>query len=111
MSIQVKGVPAGSMSTDLKKNGPTNRSPEAKKTPGKFTPTRTVGPVPDLERHLPADWWRTLFNSIYLKTDGDVVENDGNTAREVDALIRAIALEPMIESSTCAAGKVAIVWN
>ena len=82
------------MSTDLKKNGPTNRSPEARKPPGKFTPTRTVGPVPDLERHLPADWWRTLFNSIYLKTDGDVVENDVNTAREVDALIRATALEP-----------------
>jgi len=53
----------------------------------------TVGPVSDLERHLPPDWWRTLFNSLYLKTDGDVVENEANTAREVDALIRVAGLE------------------
>ena len=55
---------------------------------------RTLGPVSDLERHLPHDWWRTLFNSIYLKTDGDVVENDKNTHHEVDLLIRAAGLEP-----------------
>ena len=54
----------------------------------------TVGPVSDLERHLPNDWWRTLFNSIYLKTDGDVVENQQNTRREVDLLIRAAGLDP-----------------
>ena len=56
--------------------------------------TRTFGPVPDLERHLPEEWWRTLFNSVYLKTDGDVVENDENTANEVDQLIRIAGLEP-----------------
>lgn len=55
---------------------------------------RTLGPVSDLERHLPPDWWRTLFNSLYLKTDGDVVENEANTAREVDHLIKAALLEP-----------------
>ncbi len=55
---------------------------------------RTIGPVPDLERHLPSDWWRTLFNSIYLKTDGDVVENQVNTQREVDVLVRVAGLEP-----------------
>jgi len=54
----------------------------------------TIGPVSDLERHLPNDWWSTLFNSIYLKTDGDVVENDENTHREVGVLIRAAGLEP-----------------
>ncbi len=55
---------------------------------------KTVGPIPDLERHLPTEWWRTLFNSIYLKTDGDVVENERNTARDVDVLVRAAGLEP-----------------
>lgn len=55
---------------------------------------KTVGPIPDLERHLPTEWWRTLFNSIYLKTDGDVVENERNTTREVDLLIKAAGLEP-----------------
>jgi D-alanine-D-alanine ligase len=66
---------------------------DAKKT-ARSTSPRTLGPVSDLERHLPSDWWRTLFNSIYLKTDGDVVEHEGNTARDVDLLIRAAVLEP-----------------
>jgi len=54
---------------------------------------RTLGPVGDLESHLPADWWRTLFNALYLKTDGDVVENADNTAADVDALLAAVSLE------------------
>src|SRR5215467_6062872 len=54
---------------------------------------RTLGPVSDLERHLPSDWWRTLFNSLYLETDGDIIENDRNTAEEVDLLIRSVGLE------------------
>lgn len=54
---------------------------------------RTIGPVSDLERHLPQDWWRTLFNSIYLKTDGDVVENHDNTQFEIDRIIAAAGLE------------------
>jgi D-alanine-D-alanine ligase len=41
-----------------------------------------------------SDWWRTLFNAAYLKTDGDVVENSDNTQREVDLVVRAAALEP-----------------
>jgi D-alanine-D-alanine ligase len=54
---------------------------------------KTIGPVSDLERHLPSDWWQSLFNSLYLKTDGDVVENDSNTAREIDLLIQSAGLE------------------
>lgn len=54
---------------------------------------RTLGPVSDLERHLPPDWWRSLFNSVYLKTDGDVVENAANTTAEIDLLLRATGLE------------------
>jgi len=55
-------------------------------------PSRTLGPVSDLEHHLPAEWWRTLFNAVYLKTDGDVVENDRNTENEVAALIAATGI-------------------
>ena len=47
---------------------------------------RTLGPVSDLERHLPSEWWRTLFNSLYLETDR-------NTATEVDLLVRSAGLE------------------
>src|SRR6201998_3838782 len=60
---------------------------------GRQIGARTLGPVSDLERHLPSDWWRTLFNSLYLETDGDVIENDRNTGEEVDLLIRTVGLE------------------
>ena len=55
---------------------------------------RTLGPVSDLERHLPSDWWQSLFNAVYLRTDGDVVENEANTQQEVGLLVRALGLEP-----------------
>ncbi len=60
---------------------------------GRRVGARTLGPVSDLERHLPSDWWRTLFNSLYLETDGDVIENDRNTAQEVDLLIDSAGIE------------------
>lgn len=55
---------------------------------------RTLGPVHDLERHLPAEWWRTLFNAVYLKTDGDVVENSASTSSDVDLLVESAGLTP-----------------
>jgi D-alanine-D-alanine ligase len=70
--------------------GPTARSLLAK---GKPLAARTLGPVSDLERHLPTEWWRTLFNSLYLETDGDIVENDRNTFQEIDALVRSAGIE------------------
>ncbi|MFP4380271.1 MAG: methyltransferase domain-containing protein [Candidatus Sumerlaeia bacterium] len=54
---------------------------------------RTLGPVSDLERHLPSDWWRNLFNSLYLKTDGDVVENPQNTQQDIDLVEKLLKLE------------------
>jgi D-alanine-D-alanine ligase len=60
--------------------------------PGRRNGARTLGPLSNLEDHLPADWWRTLFNSVYLKTDGDVFENDRNTKEEVDLVIRSAGL-------------------
>ena len=50
---------------------------------------RTLGPVADLEAHLPDEWWRKLFNAFYIKTDGDVVENIENTRSEVDFILSA----------------------
>ncbi|MFC1676741.1 methyltransferase domain-containing protein [Planctomycetota bacterium] len=66
----------------------------AKKTDISNGGVKTLGPISDLERHLPSDWWQSLFNSLYLKTDGDVVENQANTTTEVDLLIRIACLEP-----------------
>jgi len=55
---------------------------------------RCLGPVADLERHLPTEWWKTLFNSLYLKTDADVVENTQNTRADVDLIIALTHIEP-----------------
>jgi D-alanine-D-alanine ligase len=67
--------------------------PKAKK-PKRTPPRSCLGPVADLEQHLPAEWWRKLFNALYVKTDGDVVENNENTRREVDFIIAAAAIQP-----------------
>jgi D-alanine-D-alanine ligase len=68
-----------------------NKNPEP---PVSRPVSRTYGPLSDLERHLPSDWWSGLFNALYLKTDGDVVENRENTRQDVDLLIAAAGLVP-----------------
>ncbi|MFX1364472.1 MAG: methyltransferase domain-containing protein [Promethearchaeota archaeon] len=42
-----------------------------------------LGPVVDLEEYVKKDWWKRIFNSYYLKTDGDVVEDQKITEFEV----------------------------
>lgn len=43
-----------------------------------------LGPVADLEKHVPNQWWKELFaDSLYLKTDGDVVEDAFITQKEI----------------------------
>jgi D-alanine-D-alanine ligase len=44
---------------------------------------KSMGPVDNLEHYLRPEWWKYLFNSIYLKTDADVVEDDSITKNEV----------------------------
>ena len=46
--------------------------------------TPTLGPVHNLEEHVASDWWCKLFNSLYLKTDGDVVDDLQVTRGEID---------------------------
>lgn len=52
------------------------------------------GPVDNMEAHLPEDWWKHCFNLTYLKTDGDIVENDENTRNDIDMVVRAARLQP-----------------
>ncbi|MBI5091445.1 MAG: methyltransferase domain-containing protein [Candidatus Hydrogenedentes bacterium] len=48
-------------------------------------PTLTVlGPVPNLEEHVSPEWWSAIFNSLYLKTDADVVDDHAITRHEID---------------------------
>jgi D-alanine-D-alanine ligase len=55
---------------------------------------KVLGPVHDLEAHVHPEWWRQIFNAIYLKTDGDVVDDPQLTAKEVDIFSSALALKP-----------------
>ncbi|HVY41385.1 MAG TPA: methyltransferase domain-containing protein [Hyphomicrobiaceae bacterium] len=63
------------------------------KRPRRASARSCLGPVADLESHLPSEWWRKLFNALYVKTDGDVVENAENTRREVDFIVSAAAIQ------------------
>ncbi|MSP67055.1 MAG: methyltransferase domain-containing protein [Alphaproteobacteria bacterium] len=69
------------------------RLPIGKRQRGQTSHT-SLGPIADLESHLPEEWWNNLFDSLYLMTDGDVVENDINTRREIDAVIAATGMTP-----------------
>lgn len=55
---------------------------------------KTLGPVESLEAHVAPEWWRQIFNGIYLKTDGDVVMDDEITSQEVDLIQEYLALRP-----------------
>lgn len=56
--------------------------------------TKWLGPVIDLEEHVQPDWWRRIFNSIYLKTDADVVDDQHITRKEVDLFSEILRLSP-----------------
>jgi D-alanine-D-alanine ligase len=68
--------------------------PSRAKRPKRQTARSCLGPVADLEAHLPEEWWRKLFNALYVKTDGDVVENLENTRREVDFIATSAKIQP-----------------
>jgi D-alanine-D-alanine ligase len=51
---------------------------------------KTLGPVENLEAHVRSDWWRGMFNTLYLKTDGDVVMDEEITEREVSLIADVI---------------------
>ncbi len=55
---------------------------------------KSLGPVHNLEEHVEPEWWRQIFNSIYLKTDGDVVDDPQLTSKEVDIFLGVLNLTP-----------------
>ncbi len=60
----------------------------------KTAPKRSLGPVSNLEEYVQADWWRRIFDSVYIKTDGDVVDDAKITKMEVDYIERVLNLKP-----------------
>ena len=55
-----------------------------RKVDKKMVSKKTIGPISNLEQNLQPDWWKRIFNSMYLKTDADVVEDSQITKTEVD---------------------------
>ena len=54
---------------------------------------KTMGPVDNLEQHLHPEWWKRIFNSMYLKTDADVVEDNRITESEVTLFARLLDIK------------------
>jgi len=53
----------------------------------------SLGPVDNLEQYVPLDWWKRIFNSLYLKTDGDVVNDYQITSHEVTIFSEILDLQ------------------
>lgn len=55
--------------------------------------SKTLGPITNLEHYLQNDWWKRIFNSMYLKTDGDVVEDALITTSEVSLFFKILKIK------------------
>ncbi|MGB5911878.1 MAG: methyltransferase domain-containing protein [Promethearchaeia archaeon] len=53
-----------------------------------------LGPVSNLEEFVKEDWWKKIFNAYYLKTDGDVVEDQKITSFEVNFFSKVLGIRP-----------------
>ncbi len=71
------------------------------------TPFKSFGPVPNLEDYVQPDWWNRIFNSIYLKTDSDVVDDRKVTSREISRFCEILNLsrENSILDLCCGQGR------
>lgn len=56
--------------------------------------TQVLGPVESLESYVKADWWKEIFNANYLRTDGDVVEDEELTRTEIDLFLGVLKCDP-----------------
>lgn len=55
---------------------------------------KILGPVLNLEEHVHPDWWRAIFTPLYLKTDGDIVDDQNITRDEVNLFSDILKLSP-----------------
>ncbi|HEY6975959.1 MAG TPA: class I SAM-dependent methyltransferase [Chitinophagaceae bacterium] len=70
-------------------------------------PSITLGPVKELESHVHPEWWRYIFNSLYIKTDADVVDDDEITRYEIDVFLKIlnICTEASVLDLCCGQGR------
>ena len=63
------------------------------KNNGEIKNSHCLGPVSSLEDFVSPNWWRKIFNSFYLKTDGDVIEDYNITSKEIDVFSKLLNLQ------------------
>src|SRR5208337_1364191 len=75
--------------------------------PKNGTARKSYGPVANLEEYVPPDWWNKIFNSVYLKTDADVVDDHSITVKEIDLFSGYIhlSLDDKILDLSCGQGR------
>ncbi len=88
-------------------NGRTVRAETRKRARGVRAGRTCLGSVPNIEEYVQPDWWRRIFNSIYIKTDGDIVDDDQITKSEVRffAELLDLSCEDRILDLCCGQGR------
>ena len=86
-------------------SSPTDKPPQRKKKDKEKK--LLLGPVSDLEQHVRPDWWSKIFNYLYLKTDGDVVDDSNITSNEIDLFLSILkpSLDDRILDLCCGQGR------
>ncbi len=72
----------------------TTKPPDSSRSNIRSRRPKSLGPVTSLEEHVQSDWWQTIFNSTYLKTDADVIDDPALTQAEATIFIKALQLSP-----------------
>lgn len=63
------------------------------KPPQQIAKPKVLGPVLNLEDYVSPDWWKKLFNPLYLKTDGDLIDDQKITNDEVSFFLKLLKIE------------------
>lgn len=97
-------APAHVISTAQPNNTFANNTQNGPLSPTKLFPTKLgecYGKIADLEQHVPAKWWTSLFaDALYLKTDGDVVEDPLITRHEANQLLSDTRISKLLASAS-----------
>lgn len=72
----------------------TTKPPDSPRRTSTTRRPRALGAVTNLEHHVSPQWWQEIFNSTYLKTDADVVDDPALTQAEVDLFSLALGIQP-----------------
>lgn len=74
------------------KEKPSGRNPQVNKS--ERVRIKSLGPVCNLDDYVSSDWWGRIFNSLYLKTDSDVVDDIKITRTEIDQIVKTLNITP-----------------